>query len=217
MLHYVFHAVLILAVNILGNQRPWEAEEDLRYLKMAATFFSTLSPFDGNSRHIAFMVTMTTALERLARGVIERKEKEQRSAGNPDASAGKNEQSTSASLTSPHHAVTAPELSNLQGPINYAEHAVPKVANQGMGPQQSMPISSMPQGFMNGDTIFHAPDSLGGLSSTDYSIPEMWQVPLAADWEFAFEDPFLGESACYVPPYSDTSFLPMDFMPGHYG
>ncbi|EPS30250.1 hypothetical protein PDE_05201 [Penicillium oxalicum 114-2] len=78
-LDYVFLAAATIFSTIIRDTRSSQVREDLQSLRMAATFFATLSqPSDGPSQYAEFMSRMSANLERIARGAIEKDEKRAR-------------------------------------------------------------------------------------------------------------------------------------------
>ena len=246
MVYYIFHAAMSLFVNILNSQKPGEAQEDHRSIKMAAGFFSTLSPTSADCRHVLFMAKITTLLELLAREIIERNERKERNAekakGNKsvDSSAAAPFKNESYSTSDPppeqlashqrpdHHPVTVADIPNYSDHASYnyfpAGQGVSMPHNDHSGTIPGVPITTMsgPQNLtstsLNGDNLlFHTgSQNEPALTATTGSqvVPEFWQVPLAADWEFVIPDQVPG--GLYVP--SDYYPLPQcSMVEGHGG
>ena len=162
---------------------------------MAEAFFSTLLPFDGEYRHVSFMMRMTTILERLSRGVIERNEREERyNADRDKSSAGEGEvdqrnnnaiSENRVPLISSYDVATAPdERSDIhqEGTINYTGHnIIPNdsfhSAGEGMSVDQqamhdipvsaSSTINNVAQSFSNNNIPLNGFHGHAGMA--DYS------------------------------------------------
>lgn len=74
-MYYVFLAVVTIFSNTIRDTHHPHAREDLQSLNMAATFFATLIPGDGQRNYVGFITRMCTNLERIARTVVEKNEK----------------------------------------------------------------------------------------------------------------------------------------------
>ncbi|TQB72697.1 hypothetical protein MPDQ_006562 [Monascus purpureus] len=221
-LYYVFHAVMIIFVNVLANQRPLEAREDLHSLNMAATFFTTLTPVDGAFRYSIFMSKMAVYFERMARMVVERNEKENRSLKgsnnnvNPNASPTMRERRPRNTPPSERTAQSR-RLDRRPGPtfeahspndlsVNSAGYAIPGSpatlnvamhANDYFQVAQGMPVTSANEIPNFNAALDHSSftfaDNSGSPSTAASVIPEFWHVPLTADWEFGFPDQSFGD------------------------
>ncbi|KAL1847630.1 hypothetical protein Plec18170_008527 [Paecilomyces lecythidis] len=79
LLYYLFLSTIIIFVNILRNATNPKAREDLRSLSMSVTFFNTLTPGDGIRSSAKFMANSCAVFERIAKAVVEKAEKDNRS------------------------------------------------------------------------------------------------------------------------------------------
>lgn len=213
---------MIIFVNVLANQRPLEAREDLHSLNMAATFFTTLTPVDGAFRYSIFMSKMAVYFERMARMVVERNEKENRSLKgsnnnvNPNASPTMRERRPRNTPPSERTAQSR-RLDRRPGPtfeahspndlsVNSAGYAIPGSpatlnvamhANDYFQVAQGMPVTSANEIPNFNAALDHSSftfaDNSGSPSTAASVIPEFWHVPLTADWEFGFPDQSFGD------------------------
>ncbi|EAU35473.1 conserved hypothetical protein [Aspergillus terreus NIH2624] len=231
MLYYVFLAVMTIFVNILRDANHPKAKEDLQALNMAATFFATLVPSDGSCNYARFMTRMCANFERVARTVLEKNQKTIKS-DKPTAA----HESTPASS-----GVNIPHLEGLPR-INSAGYVVPDglsdtdddMPTRPGPPQTRAAIPHPPQPVPPNATLQPLPqhqhqqqqhpldpytmDPMFPISVTEsFSQPELWQIPLTAEWEFGGQ--FLGGLFGQNLPYFqqgtfDPSVPPSTMPPG---
>lgn len=150
LLYYLFLAAIIIFINILRNTRHPKSREDLRSLNMAVTFFTTLIPGDGVYNNAKFMANMCAVLERIAKMVIEKEERNLKSrkadrtllsgkrssvqnspSSQPqdvaDHPPGQNGQEAT-QIASPPESTSRIQISDTDGlsPTNSSEHATPE-------------------------------------------------------------------------------------------
>ncbi|KAE8353996.1 fungal-specific transcription factor domain-containing protein [Aspergillus coremiiformis] len=209
LLYYIFLAVIILFTYILRDSSHPQVREDLHHLSMAATFFTTLIPGDGPCNYATFMTRMCANFERIARTVLEREQKgfktSDRHHWSGSSSGTPTEQERSAS--SNEQAYDSPSSGTLDIPqpeglprINLSGYVVPESPTdppEGVPSAEQAPMND----FFRGDFPASQPRESTSeyvqqncpyptyntlpISTTDNILqPEVWQIPMTADWEF---------------------------------
>ncbi|KAE8136243.1 fungal-specific transcription factor domain-containing protein [Aspergillus pseudotamarii] len=210
LLYYIFLAVTILFTYILRDSQHPNAREDLQHLSMAATFFATLIPGDGPCNYAKFMTKMCANFERVARAVVEREQKALKSSDThhqPVASSvttqERNETSSPSReqvshLSSTGH-VDIPQLEGLPR-INSSGYVVPEspsaasedtptadqptVNDPLLGGYPVSQAHESPSATIQQSYQYPMDDTFPAAMADDIQQPELWQIPMTADWEF---------------------------------
>ncbi|KAF7594775.1 hypothetical protein BBP40_008278 [Aspergillus hancockii] len=218
LLYYIFLAVTIIFTYILRDSQHPHAREDLHHLSMAATFFATLIPGDGPCNYAKFMTKMCTNFERVARAVVEREQKATRTSdkhNQPGTFCRKlNEQKektvSSNEQSSPSSSSVNNEIPQIEGfpRINSSGYVVPEspsdtpddlystdqAATNGFfqgGFPASQPLETPSRPAQQSYTNPYPTDQPFPIYLTEnMPQPELWQIPLTADWELGGQ--FLG-------------------------
>lgn len=147
LLYYLFLAVIIIFINILRNTKHPKSREDLRSLNVAVTFFATLIPGDGVYNNARFMANMCSVLERVAKIVIEKEEK--------DVKARK-----------ANRTLLNGKRSSIQAPLPDQQDAADHAPGQNVQETTETPLESA-----SGIQIPNM-DGLSAINSPDYAAPE---------------------------------------------
>ncbi|OGM40483.1 Zn(II)2Cys6 transcription factor [Aspergillus bombycis] len=210
LLYYIFLAVTILFTYILRDSQHPNAREDLQHLSMAATFFATLIPGDGPCNYAKFMTKMCSNFERVAWTVVEREQKALNSSDRhhqpvaPSVTTpGQNERNSS----SKEQAACSPCAGNVDIPqleglprINSSGYVVPESPSAA---SEDAPTGDQPTvngSLLGGFSVSQPHESISATIQQSYPHPmddtfpvsmadnihqpELWQIPMAADWEF---------------------------------
>ncbi|KAI9038551.1 transcription factor domain-containing protein [Aspergillus affinis] len=206
LLYYIFLAVMTIFVSILRDPKSPDNKEDLQSLNMAATFFATLIPGDRPCTYARFMTRMCANFDRIARMVLDREQRtvkpgdkshsDQRSlpTGQASDTAASDDDERSSTSTSPavHPSIsTGVSIPNLEGlpRINSSGYVVPDSPSDipDNNTNTNIPLNtSIPSAPTNNNTT--SSSSLENISMLPFSIsdnlaPDLWQIPLTADWE----------------------------------
>ncbi|KAE8410877.1 fungal-specific transcription factor domain-containing protein [Aspergillus pseudocaelatus] len=210
LLYYIFLAVTILFTYILRDSQHPNAREDLQHLSMAATFFATLIPGDGPCNYAKFMTKMCANFERVARAVVEREQKALKSSDRhhqPVASSvtvqEQNERSSPSREQASHSSSTGHvDIPHLEGlpRINSSGYVVPESPSAA---SENTPTGDQPtvnDPLLGGYPVSQPHESTSATIQQSYQYPmddtfpasmadniqqpELWQIPMTADWEF---------------------------------
>ncbi|GAB1208960.1 hypothetical protein APSETT445_007725 [Aspergillus pseudonomiae] len=202
LLYYIFLAVTILFTYILRDSQHPHAREDLHHLSMAATFFATLIPGDGPCNYAKFMTKMCANFERVARTVLEREQKALKSSDKP------HQPGAPSVTTSPKEQVSySPSAGNIDIPqleglphINSSGYVVPESPSAASVDAPTGDQSTVNDPLLGGFSVSQPHESTSATIQPSYPYPmgdtfpasmadnihqpELWQIPMTADWEF---------------------------------
>ncbi|RAQ52896.1 Zn(II)2Cys6 transcription factor [Aspergillus flavus] len=210
LLYYIFLAVTILFTYILRDSQHPKAREDLQHLSMAATFFTTLIPGDGPCNYAKFMTKMCANFERVARAVVEREQKTFKSSDRhpqpvtPSVTTqGQNERSSPSKEQASHSSCTGnvdiPQIEGLPR-INSSGYVVPESPSAASEDAPSGDLPAVSDPLLGGFSVSQPHESTSASIQQSYQYPmddtfpapmahniqqpELWQIPMTADWEF---------------------------------
>lgn len=209
-MYYIFLAVTILFTYILRDSQHPKAREDLQHLSMAATFFTTLIPGDGPCNYAKFMTKMCANFERVARAVVEREQKTFKSSDRhpqpvtPSVTTqGQNERSSPSKEQASHSSCTGnvdiPQIEGLPR-INSSGYVVPESPSAASEDAPSGDLPAVSDPLLGGFSVSQPHESTSASIQQSYQYPmddtfpapmahniqqpELWQIPMTADWEF---------------------------------